>query len=99
MRYLLLAGLVFVADSSKIPPIIDNGKLTCRDFMTSGQTNMAALISWLLGYHCGKTGIVPYPSEAVSQYGTKIGSYCKFHPAANLLETSEHILDEIDHGI
>jgi len=45
MRYLLLAGLVFVADSSKIPPIIDNGKLTCRDFMTSGQTNMAALIS------------------------------------------------------
>jgi hypothetical protein len=99
MRYVLLAALILVADSNKIPPIIDNGKLTCRDFMASGQSNMAALINWLLGYHSGKTGTVPYSSEAVSHYGTKIGSYCKSHPMANLLETSEHVLDEIDRGI
>jgi hypothetical protein len=32
MRYVLLAALILVADSNKMPPIIDNGKLTCRDF-------------------------------------------------------------------
>ena len=30
--------------------------------LASGQANMAALISWLRGYHAGKTGVIPYQS-------------------------------------
>jgi hypothetical protein len=93
MRYVLIAALILIADNN-IPPIIDNGKLTCRDFLNG----MAGLISWLQGYHSGKT-VIPYASEAVTHYGAKIGRYCKDHPDANLIETSEHILSEIDHGI
>jgi hypothetical protein len=99
MRYVLIAVLISAADSNNIPPVIDNGKLTCRDFMGAGQNNMAALINWLLGYHSGKIGVIPYASEATTHYGTKIGRYCKDHPNANLVETSEHILNDIDRGI
>jgi hypothetical protein len=35
---------------------LDNRTITCREFLASGQANMAALISWLRGYHAGKTG-------------------------------------------
>jgi hypothetical protein len=50
---------------------IDNGTITCRDFLASGQANMAALISWLRGYHAGKTGGVPY--QAPDAYGGRLG--------------------------
>jgi hypothetical protein len=36
---------------------LDNRTITCREFLASGQANMAALISWLRGYHAGKTGL------------------------------------------
>ena len=38
---------------------LDNRTITCREFLASGQANMAALISWLRGYHAGKTGVIP----------------------------------------
>ena len=71
--------------------------ITCREFLASGQGNMAALISWLRGYHAGKTGTIPFQSP--DPYGARLGAYCKRYPDANLTETSERILSEIDQGI
>jgi hypothetical protein len=36
---------------------LDHRTITCREFLASEQANMAALISWLRGYHGGKTGL------------------------------------------
>ena len=58
---------------------------------------MAALISWLRGYHAGKTGVIPFQSP--NPYGGRLGFYCKQHPDANLIDSSEQILTTIDHGI
>jgi len=76
---------------------VNNATITCREFLASGQANMAALISWLRGYHAGKTGVIPY--QAPDAYGGRLGFYCKQHPDANLIEASEQILTELDRGI
>ena len=76
---------------------IDNSRITCSQFVASGPPNMAALVSWLRGYHAGKTGTIPY--QHPDGYGGRLGFYCKQHPDANLLETSEQILGELDRGI
>jgi hypothetical protein len=76
---------------------LNNGKITCGEFLASGRANMAALISWLRGYHAGKTGIIPFQSP--SPYGGRLGFYCRQHPHANLIEASERILADLDRGI
>ena len=70
---------------------------TCRRFLASGQANMAALISWLRGYHAGKTGMIPFQSPDPD--GGRLGFYCKQHPDANLIDASEQILTALDQGI
>ena len=76
---------------------LDNRTITCREFLAAGQNNMAALIGWLRGYHAGKTGVIPY--QYPDPYGGRLGFYCKQHPHHNLIEASEKILTELDHGM
>ena len=76
---------------------LNYGTITCRQFLASGQANMAALISWLRGYHAGKTGVIPYQSP--DPYGGRLGFYCKQHPDANLIDASEQILNALDQGV
>lgn len=58
---------------------------------------MAALFSWLRGYHAGKSGIIPF--ESPSPYGGRLGFYCRQHPDANLIEASEQILTDLERGL
>jgi len=75
----------------------DYSKITCGAFLASGQANMAIIITWLRGYHAGKTGIIPYQSP--DSYGGRLGFYCRQHPAANLIGASEPILADLDRGL
>jgi len=78
---------------------LDFSTITCSAFLQSGQANMAALIMWLLGYHAGKTGIIPFQDDSSpGSYGWRLGAYCKQHPDRNLIEASEEILSVFDHG-
>jgi acid stress chaperone HdeB len=76
---------------------LDNSTITCREFLASGQANMAALLTWLRGYHASKTGIIPFQSPG--PYGGRPGFYCKQNPDANLIDASEQFLTTIDHDI
>jgi hypothetical protein len=67
----LLVAVLAAAAPSAHSKEIDNRTITCREFLVSGQANMAALISWLRGYHAGKTGGVPY--QAPDAYGGRLG--------------------------
>jgi len=93
---LLVAVLAVVAPTAHGKEI-NNARITCGAFLASGQANMAALISWLRGYHAGKSGAIPY--QAPDAYGGRLGFFCKQHPDANLIEASEQILTELDRGI
>jgi hypothetical protein len=94
---LFAAALIIVGTPSAHSRELDNRKITCGGFLASGHDNMAALISWLRGYHAGKSGVIPY--QFPDPYGGRLGFYCKQHPAANLIDASEQILTDIDHGI
>ena len=102
MRYRLTFVVIVLAALATGGPSaqskeLDNRTITCREFLASGQANMAALISWLSGYHAGKTGSSPinHPTPTAG----RLGFYCKQHPDANLIDPSEQILTTIDHGI
>jgi hypothetical protein len=75
----------------------DYGALTCRDFVSTGLDNKAVIMWWLRGHHAGKTGVNSFdPKDA---YASRLGFFCGGHPGANLIETSEGILAELDRGI
>ena len=76
---------------------LDFSQITCGSFLASGERNMAALIMFLRGYHAGRTGTIAYNSA--DPYGAKLGSYCRQHPAANLIQSSEKILNDLDRGL
>jgi acid stress chaperone HdeB len=93
---LLLIGVVAKAGAQNVGTS-DYGALTCRDFVRSGKDNMAVIIWWLRGHHAGMTGVnLLDPKDA---YSKRLGFYCGGHPGANLIETSERILTELDRGI
>ena len=92
-----IVAVVALAVPSAHSKEINNAGITCGAFLASGQANMAALISWLRGYHAGKSGVIPY--QAPDPYGGRLGFYCGHHPDANLIETSEKILTELDRRI
>jgi hypothetical protein len=67
--YALTAALLVAAPSAQSREF-DNSTITCAAFLGSGEANMAALISWLRGYHAGKTGIIPFESPALTARGS-----------------------------
>jgi hypothetical protein len=64
--YIFLVVIFVVSTPSVQSRELNNGTITCRQFLASGQANMAALIGWLRGYHAGKTGTTSNPSVARS---------------------------------
>ena len=74
------------------------GAFSCGDFLAAGKPSIAVIIWWLRGYHAGKTGNTTFDSSS-DGYAGRLGFYCGSHRAANLIDTSEHILDELDKGI
>jgi acid stress chaperone HdeB len=96
-RCAFVATVLAVAAPSAYSREQDYSKITCGAFLASGQANMAVIITWLRGYHAGKTGIIPF--QSADPYGGRIGFYCKQHPAANLIDASEPILTDLDRGL
>jgi hypothetical protein len=94
-RYALFAT-AFVAASAPAAHSLDVSGVTCHQFLASGITNMAPMLMFLRGYHAGKTGVVPFDSH--DSYAGRLGTYCRQHPDANLIESSERILVELDRG-
>ncbi len=93
----LVLAAALVAVGGPGAQALDFSKVTCRAFLASGQANMASMFMFLRGYHAGKTGIIAYDSKG--PYPGRLGKYCRDHPRANLIESSERILAELDHGI
>lgn len=93
----LLATAVFAAAGEASVHAADYGRLTCGNFLASGKDSMAVIIWWLRGYHAGKTGVAVFdPKDA---YAGRLGFYCGSHRGDNLIDTSERILSDLDHGI
>ena len=96
LAVLLLIGMVTETRAQNIGTS-DYGALTCRDFLRSGKDNMAVIIWWLRGHHAGRTGVNSF--DAKDPYPKRLGFFCGSHPGANLIETSEQILTDLDRGI
>ena len=91
---LLIAGVPDVSART------DMSLVTCRAFLASGQANMAAIIMWLRGYHAGKRGVIDVIDKPpMDPYGGRLGHDCKEHPDESVINASERILSELDHGI
>lgn len=96
-RHCVLFAVLLAVAGTPAAHGMDFSKVTCRAFLASGRPNMAALFMFLRGYHAGKSGIVPFDPH--DPYAGRLGFYCRQHPEANLIESSERILSEQDRGI
>jgi hypothetical protein len=76
---------------------IDISTITCRGFLASSRDGMASVISWLRGYHAGKSGVIPY--QSTDSYGGRLGYYCRQHPDVSVIDASEQVLSELDRGL
>ncbi len=55
---------------------------------------------WLRGYHAGKRGVIDVIDQPPTDpYGGRLGHYCKEHLGESVIDVSERILSELDHGI
>lgn len=92
-----VVGVLLISHGAALAVNRDYSKLTCGDFLGSGKPNMAVLLWWLRGYHAGKSGNIPF--DTGDPYAARLGFFCGSHRGDNLLDTSERILNELDHGI
>jgi hypothetical protein len=92
-----LSAAVLVMTAAPGAHCLDFSNVTCREFLASGPGNMAAIFMFLRGYHSGKHGVIANDSH--DRYAGRLGFYCKQHPNANLIESSEQILSELDRGL
>ena len=99
MRAGLVTAALVVAGAPSAHSL-DIAKVTFRAFIGSGHDNMAAMIMWLRGYHSGKLGVITATDTAeMRRYGGRLGRYCKEHLDASVIDASEQILSNEDHGI
>ena len=101
MARLFLAALLIIGvaagTGAQNAGTFDYGALTCSAFLRSGKDNMAVLIWWLRGHPAGQTGVNSFDPKDI--YAKRLGFFCGTHPDANLIETSERILADLDRGI
>ena len=97
MRLHLALAAALIAVTGQNVYGLDFSKVTCRAFLASGRDNMAATFMWPRGHHAGKTGVIAF--DSTGPYAGRLGRYCKDHPLANLIDASEKILTDEDHGI
>ena len=93
-------GQVLLAAALAAAPVaygLDFSKVTCRQFLASGQANMAPIMMWLRGYHAGKVGAIPY--DSADRWRAQLGFYCRSHPDDNLIEMSGRLLAEQNRGL
>ena len=101
MWRVVLAALLIIGIGARVDAQTsgtrDYGALTCGNFLASGHDNMAVIIWWLRGHHAGKTGMNSFDTK--DAYAGRLGFFCGSHRGANLIETSERILADLDRGI
>jgi len=98
-RSILIAGALLAAAAPSAHGL-DMKHVSCTGFLASGQDDMKAIIMWLRGYHAGRSGIIAGTDKAeMTAYGGRLGHYCKAHPDLGVIQASEQILDEQEHGI
>lgn len=96
--HLFLAVALILAGAPKAHGF-DMADVSCRAFVLAGRDNIATMITWLLGYHAGKSGIVAASNLAgMHDYGVRLGRYCQEHPRARLIDASEKVLEAEDRG-
>jgi hypothetical protein len=98
-RSIVIAGALLAAAAPSAHGF-DLKHLSCSGFLASGQDDMKAIIMWLRGYHAGRSGIIASTDKTeISAYGGRLGHYCKAHPDVGVIQASEQLLDEQEHGI
>ena len=99
-RRVLFAAAFVVVGMPHALARTDMSKVTCGAFLASGQANMAAAIMWLRGYHAGKRGVIDVIDQPpADSYGGRLGRYCNGHPNESVIDASERVLSDLDHGI
>ena len=70
----------------------DLSTMTCKQFLESGEDNIAVVLTWMDGWYKGDEDKAIIDTDAFVENAKKFGTYCATHPNISIVNAAEEIL-------
>jgi acid stress chaperone HdeB len=71
---------------------LDLTKVTCKQFLDSGERTMSMILMWLTGFFTDEDDTPIVDFDKLKTDANKIGDYCRKNPTTALMTAAEEIL-------
>ena len=71
---------------------LDLTKVTCKQFLDSGERTMSMILMWLTGFFTDEDDTPIVDFDKLKTDASKIGDYCRKNPTTPLMTAAEEIL-------
>ena len=85
----IVLAAALVAASPASAQVIDLSTVKCKEFLESGQENIAFIMMWLMGYYSEEDDAPIVDFGKMKSDGAKLGAYCAKNPAVGLITAAE----------
>ena len=70
----------------------DLSTMTCKQFLESGEDNIAVVLTWMDGWYKGDSDEAIIDTEVFVANAKKFGTFCAANPAISIVNAAEKIL-------
>ena len=71
---------------------LDLSKVTCKEFLDSGERTMSMILMWLTGFFTDEDETPVVDFDKLKSDAGKIGDFCRKNPTTSLMKAAEDIL-------
>ena len=92
LSVLALAAFL-AAPAASIAADTDMSKITCKEFLGSGEQGISTMLVWIDGYLSGKSDNTVMSKEWMEKLGTHMGEYCAKNGNKTLMNAIDALPD------
>ena len=70
----------------------DLSTMTCKQFLESGEDNIAVVLTWMDGWYKGDSDEAIIDTDVFIENAKKFGTYCAKNPTVSIVNAAEAIL-------
>ena len=92
---LFVAALTFSTALSSAPAhavVLDLSTMTCKQFLESGEDNIAVVLTWMDGWYKGDEDNAIIDTDVFVENAKKFGAYCGKNPTMSIVNAAESVL-------
>ncbi len=90
---MLAAAPALLASAPASAQVVDLSKVTCKEFLGSGQAGITIIWAWLYGYYADQDADPIVDFQKLTSLGTRLADYCKANPTVGLIKAAEPIYE------